>query len=138
MRTAMTDAEFQSRLSEYEDLLRKLTSKCEELAAANSRLMAECSAHQTLRSLYGDPTQPATVRLRAAAAAINVETPRLTPQSAPLDLVGEEVEDLATLVHRRRARQDALQLEGRDIEVSDRGIVRILPKPDDGNGSDRS
>jgi hypothetical protein len=31
------------------------------------------------------------------------------PERAPLDLVAEPIEDLATLVHRRRRRQDALE-----------------------------
>jgi hypothetical protein len=37
----MTDAEFQNRLAEYEDMVRLLTAKLEELAAENTRLRSE-------------------------------------------------------------------------------------------------
>jgi hypothetical protein len=62
------------------------------------------------------------------------ETPRLTPVPPPLDLVGEEIEPPAVVVERQRKRADALQREGRDIEVDRFGAVRILPKPGS-NGS---
>jgi hypothetical protein len=53
-----------------------------------------------------------------------------------LPLRAEPSEPLAVVVERQRARQNALQ--GRDIEVTDSGVVRILPKPggNGGNGSD--
>jgi hypothetical protein len=126
----MTDAE----KAEYEGVIRLLTVKVEELVAANERLSSELTAHQTLRAIYSDSTQPATVRVRAAQAALNVETPRLEPQPAPLDLPCEEIEPLAVVVERQRRRADAMQREARDIEVLPSGIVRVLPKPGS-NGS---
>src|SRR5689334_12311520 len=108
-----------------------LTAKVEELVADNQRLTSELTAHQTLKAIYADPNQPATVRVRAAQAALNVETPRLEPQPAPLNLVAEEIEPLAVVVERQRARMNALQ--GRNIEVLPSGQVLLL---DERNGSD--
>jgi hypothetical protein len=106
----MTDIE----KAEYDDVVRQLMAKCEQLAAENASLKANnASAHQTLRAIYADSSQPATVRVRAAQAALNVETPSLKPEPAPLDLVAEKIEPLADLVARRRRRQ--LALEGRQL-----------------------
>ena|SRR5215469_5977236 len=128
----MTDTE----KAEYEGVIRMLTTKLEELAAENERLKSSAlTAHQALKMIYGDSSQPATVRVRAAQAALNVETPRLEPQPAPLDLVADEIEPLAVVVERQRKRADALQREMRDIQVLPSGVVRILPKPGS-NGSD--
>jgi hypothetical protein len=71
-------------------------------------LKAGLDAHSTLKSIYGDSSQPAAVRVRAASAALNVETPSLKPQSPPLDLPCEEIEPLAVLVEKRRARMNQL------------------------------
>jgi hypothetical protein len=127
----VTDTDIQSKLVEYEGIIRMLTAKVEELVADNQRLTSELTAHQTLKAIYADPNQPATVRVRAAQAALNVETPRLEPQPAPLNLVAEEIEPLAVVVERQRARMNALQ--GRNIEVLPSGQVLLL---DERNGSD--
>jgi hypothetical protein len=126
----MTDPE----KAEYDDVVRQLMAKCEQLAAENAALKANnASAHQTLRAIYADSTQPATVRVRAAQAALNVETPSLKPEPAPLDLVAEPYEPLSVVVERQRARINriqALPLEERERMIT--GVVRR----DDGNGSD--
>jgi hypothetical protein len=62
---------------------------------------------------------------------IDRETPRLTPQPPPLELVAEEIEDLATKVTRQRARMDrmlALPLEER---------AALIPGCSNDNGDDR-
>src|SRR5262249_61765343 len=101
----MTDIE----KAEYDDVVRQLIAKCEQLAAENAALKANnASAHQTLRAIYADSTQPATVRVRAAQAALNVETPSLKPQEPPLDLVAEPYEPLAVVVERQRRRGERL------------------------------
>jgi len=126
----MTDPE----KAEYERVIGLLTAKVEELLAANERLTSELTAHQTLKALYSDSTQPAMVRLRAAQAALNVESPALKPVEPPLDLVAEPIIPLAELVAIRRKRADellALPLSERERLV--RGVGR-----DDGNGSDDS
>jgi hypothetical protein len=108
----MTDTE----KAECEGVIRLLTAKLEEAVGEIDRLRAVVAkltegaddAHSTLRRLYLDESQPSNTRLRAASAALNFERPRL--ESAPaIDVTPEPVEDLATLVHRRRARQNALQ-----------------------------
>jgi hypothetical protein len=102
----MTDPE----KAEYEDMVRLLTTKCEELAAENARLRSsENTAHSVLREIYNDPAASANVRVLAARAAIGHESAPLKPQPAPLDLVAEPVESLASIVHRRRRRQAALE-----------------------------
>jgi hypothetical protein len=131
----MTDAEFQNRLAEYEGMVRLLTAKLEELAAENTRLRSsENNAHSVLREVYNDPTASPAVRVKAAGLALPHETPRLTPVEAPLELVAEPAESLASIVERQRTRMrqiQALPLEVREQMV--RGVVRR-----DGNGQDDS
>ena len=113
----MTDAD----KAEYERVIRLLTAKVEELVAVNERLSSELTAHQTLRAIYSDSTQPATVRVRAAQAALNVESAPLKSVEAPLDLVAEEVEPLSITVERQRRRADrlpALSLEERSALIT--------------------
>jgi len=133
----VTDADTQSKLAECQDMIRLLTAKLTEVAAERDRLRAEKSdALSVCQELYSDPTAPPALRLKAAGLALQFEVPRLLPEKAALELQAEPVEDLATLVERQRRRADAMQREMRDIEVSPSGVVRILPKPGGGNGSD--
>jgi hypothetical protein len=121
----MTDPE----KAEYDDVVRRLMAKCEQLAAENAALKAGLDAHSTLKSIYSDSTQPATVRVKAASASLAVEKPRLEPVPPPLDLVAEEIEPLAQAVERQRARMDkllSLPLEARSRLITGVG----------GNGQD--
>src|SRR6516165_12403423 len=101
----MTDTE----KAEYESVVGMLTAKLEEavgeidrLRAVVAKLTGTDDAHSTLRRLYLDEALPPTARVRAAAAALNVEKPSLKPHPAPLDLVAnEKTEPLADLVTRR-------------------------------------
>jgi len=122
--------------AEYERVIGELVAKVQELVAANERLTSELTAHQTLRAIYSDSTQPATVRVRAAQAALNVEMPSLKPQEPAIDGTCEKYVPLAELITQRRAHVDAMQREARDIEVLRDDTVRVLPKPSGGNGSD--
>ena len=129
----MIDADLRSKLAQYEDMIRALTVKCEELAAENTRLRSEKSdALSVLKEAYNDPAVPSALRIKAAGLALPHETPRLTPQPAPLDLPYEEVEPLAVVVERQRKRVDAMQREARQIRVLSSGQVIELG----GNGSD--
>ena len=106
----MTNTHIQSRLAEYEGMVRLLTAKLEELAAENAWLRSsENNAHSVLREVYNDPTASPAVRVKAAGLALPHETPRLMPVPPAIDATAEEIIPLADLVRRRRARQAALQ-----------------------------
>ena len=123
----MTDAE----KAEYDDVVRQLMQKLEQLAAENAALKANnASAHQTLRAIYADSTQPATVRVRAATAALNVETPRLESVPPAIDVTATEYEELSVVVQRQRARLD--KLHALPLAVREAMILGV------GNSSDGS
>jgi chromosome segregation ATPase len=113
----MTDADLQSKLTECEGLVRLLTTKLQETVDENDRLRAVVAkltegaddAHSTLRRIYLDEAQSSTARIKAAQASINFEKSRLENVPPALELTAKPVEDLATLVHRRRRRQAALE-----------------------------
>ena len=127
----------EAKLKRHEDALVACMAEIERLRAENASLKANnASAHQTLRAIYADSTQPASVRVKAAQAALNVETPRLESVPPPLDLVAEEVEPLADVVARQRARADRMEREARNIRVLPNGQVLLLDEHNGGNGSD--
>jgi hypothetical protein len=129
----------EAKLKRHEDALVACMAEIERLRAENASLKANnASAHQTLRAIYADSTQPASVRVKAAQAAIGHESAPLKATEAPLDLVAEPYEPLAVVVDRQRRRADAMQREMRDIEVLPSGLVRVLPKPGSNGGSDDS
>jgi len=98
--------------AEYEDVIRQLMQKVEQLAAENTRLRSERSdALSVCQEVYSDPNAPAALRLKAAGLALPHETPRLESVPPPLDLVREPVIPLAELVVQRRARADKMLLE---------------------------
>jgi hypothetical protein len=75
MLAAMTDTDVQSKLAEYEGIVRLLTAKLEELAAENTRLRSEKSdALSVCKEVYSDPAAPAALRLKAAGLALPHET----------------------------------------------------------------
>jgi hypothetical protein len=117
----MTDPE----KAEYEDVLRRLTAKCEELVAENARLRSsENNAHSVLREVYNDPTASPAVRVKAAGLALPHEVPRLESVPPPLDLVAEPVKPLADVVARQRVRANrllALSLEERSALITGTG-----------------
>ena len=84
-----------------------------------------------MRAIYLDPDAPQGNRIKAAQAALPHETPRLNPVPPPLDLVAEEIEPLADLIARQRARVDRMQLEP---PFSD--LPKVFPLRSDGNGDD--
>lgn len=129
-------------MTDTDDLIRQLTMRLRETVDENDRLRAEnerlnsaLGAHGTLKAIYSDSTQPATVRVRAAQAALGVESAPLKAVEPAIDATCEEIIPLAELVTQRRARADRMQREARDIQVLPDGTVRVLPKPG-GNGSD--
>jgi hypothetical protein len=128
----MTDTE----KAEYDDVVRKLTMKLEQLAAENVRLRSsENNAHAVLREVYNDPTASPAVRVKAAGLALPHETPRLTPQPPAIDATCEEVIPLAELVRMRRAYAAKLMLEPPYSNLPKHFPLRSDAK---GNGDDSS
>src|SRR5215472_17018881 len=108
--------------------------KCEQLAAENASLKANnASAHQTLRAIYADSSQPATVRVRAAQAAIGHESAPLKAMEPPLELVAQEYEPLSQLVERQRKRCNEILA----MPLSERPMM-ITGVGDGGNGGDHT
>ena len=107
-RDSMTDTE----RAEYDDVIRQLMAKCEQLAAENARLRSsENNAHSVLREVYNDPTASPAVRVKAAGLALGHESAPLKPVSQ-LELKAEAPPiPLADLVAKQRRRADALMGE---------------------------
>ena len=82
----MTDTDLQSKLAEYEDMVRLLTAKLEEMAAENERLRDGADAHSTLQSIYRNPATAEGNRIKAAAASLPVEKPKLMSIGPPIEL----------------------------------------------------
>jgi len=124
----MTDTE----KAEYDDVVRMLTMKLEQLAAENARLRSEKSdAHSMLKEMYNDPGVPPALRIKAAGLALPHEVPRLESVPPPLDLVAEPIEPLASVVARQRARADRMLLEDPAFLA-----VRSFRSDAKGNGQD--
>jgi hypothetical protein len=123
-----------AKLDEAKYVMRRQMARIAELEAEVKRLRSAAGAHDVLRSIYTDTNQPTGHRLKAAGLALGVESAPLKPVEPALDLPCEEIEPLADVIARQRARADAMQREARDIEVVPSGIVRVLPKPGS-NGS---
>jgi len=127
----MTDAE----KAEYEDVVRLLTAKLEQVAAENARLRSEKSdALSVCQELYSDPTAPPALRLKAAGLALQFEVPRLLPEKAAIDVTATEYEPLSVVVERQRKRCDALLA----LPLSERERLVTGVGRDGGNGSDDS
>ena len=127
----MTDSE----RAEYDDVVRQLMAKCEQLASENVRLRSEKSdAMSVVKEIYSDPSASPALRLKAAGLALPHEVPRLAPVEAPLELVAEVVEPLAVVVERQRARARAIQA----LPLEQRAAMICGVAPGDGNGRDDS
>jgi hypothetical protein len=130
----MTDAE----KAEYDEIVRALTSKLEQLAAENARLRSAGGAHDVLRRIYLDEAQPSGTRVKAAQASINFEKSKLESVPPPLELTAEPAPlPLAEIVRLQRARLDKLAREApRNIRVLSDGRVIDADESNAGNGSD--
>jgi hypothetical protein len=125
----MTDTE----KAEYDDVVRQLVAKCEQLAAENTRLRnSENTAHSVLKEIYNDPAASPNVRVLAAKAAISHESAPLKPVPPPLDLVAEKHEPLADIVTRQRARMHRMWAE--DPQFTGLRNSGYLPKSDGNDG----
>jgi hypothetical protein len=134
------DAQSQTDLKEYADRLEILCrAQADEITRLRGQVIALTEgtddAHSTLRRLYLDESQPSNTRLKAAAASLNFERPRLESVPPPLELRAEpEPEPLADLVSRQRARSDKMLLEDPQFQaVRDRQVISLKPN---GDGTD--
>jgi hypothetical protein len=121
----------EAKLKRHEDALVACMAEIERLRAENTKLRSEKSdALSVLKEIYSDPDASQAHRIKAAGLALPHEVPRLTPQPAPLDLVAEEIEPLAQVVERQRARMNKLLA----LPLSERAA--LIPGSNGGNGSD--
>jgi len=101
------------------------------LREENARLRSsENNAHSVLREVYNDPTASPAVRVKAAGLALPHETPRLNPVSQLELAAEEEIEPLADVIRRQRARADRMMLEP---PFSD--LPKVIPFRPNGNGN---
>jgi hypothetical protein len=67
----------QAKLDEYAYIIKAQMEELDRLRTENERLKAGLDAHQTLRLIYTNPNSPEGNRIKAAAAALPVEKPKL-------------------------------------------------------------
>ena len=130
----MADETVEQKLARYEYVLGAQMTEITRLREENERLSSAQGAHATLKSIYADSNQPAGLRIKAAAASLPHEVPKLQSVPPAIDATCEEIIPLSELVEKQRKRADAMLRDWHDIEVSPSGAVRILPKPGS-NGS---
>jgi hypothetical protein len=124
----MTDTE----RAEYDDVVRMLTAKVEELVAENTRLRSEKSdALSFLTEVFNDPNALPAHRLKAAGLVLPHQVPALKPMEAPLELTAEPIEPLSETVRRQRARADAM-LASPEFQA----VARVVPPKGNGSGDD--
>jgi hypothetical protein len=123
-----------AKLDDAKHVMLRQMEEIARLRAENERLRSAAGAHDVLKAIYTDSSQPTTHRLKAAGLALGVETAPLKSLEPPLDLVAEKPEPLADLISRQRARMEAMHAAAQDIEVLANGTVRVLPKPGNGSG----
>src|SRR6516225_971616 len=77
----------EEKLARFESVLDLQMQEIEKLRAENERLRAEGGAHTALRSVYNDPQASETNKVKAAAAAIGYEQPKIlsVPPAINLD-----------------------------------------------------
>ena len=67
----------EAKLKRHEGALSLCMAEIEKLRAENQRLRSESGAHTALRSVYNDTQASETNKVRAAAAAIGYEQPKI-------------------------------------------------------------
>jgi hypothetical protein len=117
-----------AKLDEYEYLLKLQMEKIEELVAENQRLMGGADAHTTLQAIYRDPNAPEGNRIKAAAASLPHEKPKMMSVAPPLELIANpDPLPLAELVKQRKERAARLM----PYEVIDGQLLLLKPHGDD-------
>jgi hypothetical protein len=130
----MTEETLEEKLARYEFVLDAYVRELTTLREENERLRSVAGAHEVLKNIYADPTQPTGHRIKAAGLALGHESAPLKPVEPPLELAAEVIEPLADVIARQRARVERMEREARDIRVLPNGQVLLLG----GDGSDGS
>jgi hypothetical protein len=99
----------EQKIARYEFVLDAYVRELATLREENERLKSAAGAHEVLKSIYADTSQPTGHRLKAAGLALGHESPPLKSVEPPMELVAEEYEPLAVVVERQRKRCDAMQ-----------------------------
>jgi hypothetical protein len=117
------------QIARLEFVVREQMKEIDKLREEVARLTADADAHATLRSIYTNPEASRTDRVKAAAASLPFERPKLMPERAPLELQATDAEviPLRQLVEFRKERQERMEREAIEAE-------RLLTL--NGNGSD--
>jgi hypothetical protein len=135
----MVEETLEQKLKRHEDALVACMAEIQRLRAENAALKANATAHQTLKNIYGDDSQPVSASVRAAQAALAHESPPLKPVEAPLDLVAEEIEPLADVVRRQRARADRMLAEDPAfVAVRNYRAISLRESNDSSSSDDRN
>jgi hypothetical protein len=103
------------------DVIRRQMARIAELEAEVERLRSAARAHEVLKNIYSDVTQPTGHRIKAAGLAIGHEEPKIQSVPPALELTAQEVEPLAVTVERQRVRANrllALSLEERSALIA--------------------
>jgi hypothetical protein len=130
------------QFDQYELVIRQQAARIVELEAEVERLQSGLNAHQTLRLIYSDPNAPRSDRIKAAAASLPHETPKLMPERAPLELKAVEpeltLEEQCRVRLERENRMHALSLEERSALIAGVSAASVTANGNgsDGNGSD--
>jgi hypothetical protein len=100
----------EQKLTRYEYVIDAQMTEIDKLRAEVQRLLnwvlGSADAHTCLQAVYNDPNASEANRVKAAAASLPFEKPKLTSVEPPLEL--KAVEPLKDLLARRRARHDRL------------------------------
>src|SRR6516164_1188378 len=117
-KTAPTLADYEKALhqmlDENEALRAEITKLNGQLSTLVDWIMGDADALTTLQGVYLNPDEPAANRIKAAAAAIGFERPKLTA-TANLDFVG----------FRERVRQARLKAVAKTLEKT----IEHMPEP---------
>ena len=100
-------------LDENEALRAEVTKLKEQISTLVNWINGDVDALTTLQGLYLSPDEPAANRIKAAAAAIGYERPRLTASA-----------NLITIDFRERVRQARLKADAKLIEhIADEDVA---------------
>ena len=125
----------QQYIERLEFACRAQIDEINKLRAENQRLLdwilGDADAHTILQSVYLDPVASQGNRIKAAAASLPFERPKLTSVEPPLKLTAVVV-PLKELLEIRRERSLKLQQQNRLFPID--GQI-LLPQPGNGSGN---